>query len=70
MRAVIILTVAVGLMGCEQFETQTRAERVNLSGWDFLVVVDKATGCQYLFGYKYGITARLGRDGKPMCGAP
>lgn len=31
---------------------------------------DKLTGCQYLEGYREGLTPRLDENGKPICGLP
>ena len=61
--AVLTAGVAVGLVGCDNIQQQFD------TGMQFLR--DEQTGCQYArtVGSSY-LTPRLGKDGKPMCGAP
>lgn len=40
------------------------------AGPDLTIITDPGTGCQYVRDTYRGITARMGIDGKPICGLP
>lgn len=58
------------LAGCQQVEGNQQAPvAVNVGGDVLPIVTDPDTGCQYIGYTGHGLTPRLDRDGKPMCGA-
>lgn len=69
-RVAFALALAVGVAGCDRIEQEGSHGYIYLNGLRFEVLIDRITGCQYLYAYKGGITIRYHSTGKPMCGAP
>lgn len=62
----IVALAALALAGCTEEERQ-RGNLRDSSGYPLEVLVDRATGCQYLTAWQRGVTPRLNRDGRHIC---
>jgi hypothetical protein len=73
-RAVLAAAVAVGLMGCGDGKPVLPIEFITSSPAERHIMRDTETGCEYFrMGNIFAADSyfpRLGKDGKPMCGAP